>query len=388
MLAGIALVVLAFMAGYLVRAGRNEEELTEVNEPELTEFVPDPELPLARFSIPEMAKTAIEPGKITIEKVIADEDEYVSLLFSFLTSDEKKMSGVMNWPKNVDEKPKGTIMMLRGYVASTNYLPGTGTKNGAIYLAKNNFVTLAPDFLGYGESDATPPDDWQTRFEKPLQMKQLLANIQAGELVCNETNLAKKSTSKKKAELELEAAYADFCESLGEKNQVLTQNHEKIGLWAHSNGGQISLTLLEITEQMLPTTLWAPVSVGFPYSVLFFTDEYEDEGKGMRKYINLFEQDYDVFDFSHTTHLEKLPAGQIMQLHHGTADDAALIAWSDEFVQKIKNENREREKEAIIDLTYFRYAGADHNLRPDWDTVIARDVKFFEEAFGQESAKE
>jgi fermentation-respiration switch protein FrsA (DUF1100 family) len=104
----------------------------------------------------------------------------------------------------------------------------------------------------------------------------------------------------------------------------------------------------------------------------------------------MFEENYDVFDYSLTQHLDKL-SGPI-QIHHGTADEAALISWSDEFIEKINLENKKRKTAAEatdsaslqksstlapIEIEYFTYPGADHNLQPGWDLVVARDVAFF-----------
>jgi len=30
-----------------------------------------------------------------------------------------------------------------------------------------------------------------------------------------------------------------------------------------------------------------------------------------------------------------------------------------------------------VEVSYFEYPGADHNMRPSWDEVIARDIAFF-----------
>ena len=44
--------------------------------------------------------------------------------------------------------------------------------------------------------------------------------------------------------------------------------------------------------------------------------------------------------------------------------------WSDELVKNLK----EKEK----DVTYFVYPVADHNMKPEWDKVVERDVVFFD----------
>jgi len=134
------------------------------------------------------------------------------------------------------------------------------------------------------------------------------------------------------------------------------------------------------------------VTAPFPYSVLYFSNEDSDEGKAARKWVAEFEQIYDVFDFSLTDHLDRLQGD--LQLHQGTADDSVPQAWSDTFVAKIKAENKRRsdlqKQQATssatpapgqdltpINLMYYVYPGADHNLTPGWNTVVQRDVDFF-----------
>jgi len=370
------IIVAAFWGGYLFSQRQLKQKETSITnlEPNVGSYESAAELPLAKYAIGKMAETELTAGPIVIESVVADEEEYMSVIFSFLTPDNKKMTGLANLPKTTAGEAAGTILMLRGYVSQSGYVSGTGTKNAAIYFAKNGYQTFAPDFLGYGESEAAPEDSWEGRFEKPLQMKQLLTDLEASEFTCNQDTVALLQ-NQRAALTDNEKTYLQLCQDL-----PISVVPDKISLWAHSNGGQIALTLLEIIDRNLPTTLWAPVSVGFPYSVLFFTDEYEDEGKGMRQYIHSLEQDYDVFDYSHTQHLDKIPAGTKLQIHHGTADDAALIAWSDEFVAKITAENKQRAKDDEIEVQLYRYHDANHNLQPDWQTVVERDLEFFSDS--------
>lgn len=321
-------------------------------------------LPLNKYGIDRLSEYPYSTSPISIERELDVTTQYSSYLFSYRTMG-KKMTGVLNVPADLDKnQDPRVIIMLRGYVPLEIYESGVGTKNAASYFAERGFITIAPDFFGYGESDPEFTDEWEARFAKPVQVIELMKSIQEQGIPLDGS------------------AY----------QQVPT---DRIGMWAHSNGGQIALTVLEILQQPIPTTLWAPVTAPFPYSVLFFSDEAADEGKQSRAWIGLLEDKYDVFQFSLTQHLDKL-TGPIL-LHHGTADDAALIAWSDEFVDKIAGENDRREFEAEttpeasvaannserqtilpeIDLTYHRYPGADHNLRPVWDTVVARDLIFF-----------
>ncbi|MBP7842521.1 hypothetical protein KA017_00800 [Candidatus Woesebacteria bacterium] len=335
--------------------------------------------PLLAYSIPSLQKREYQTSKIALEKILTEEESYTSFLFSYTTLG-RKMTGQLNIPDAITANPdqdKKAIILLRGYVPAEIYTTGVGTKNAAAALAQAGYITIAPDFFGFGDSDPEPENTWAARFEKPITVVELIKSIETNGIPLN---------------LESERT-----------NNTLDLDVTKIsniGLWAHSNGGQIALTTLEILRKPIPTTLWAPVTAPFPYSVLYFSDELEDEGKEQRKWISLFEEDYDVFEFSLTKHLDSL-TGPI-QIQHGTADDAALIFWSQEFITKVTTENKQRladtkELEALaattsareasaaakpqplpaIEINLITYQNTNHNMVPNWDKAIQKDLQFF-----------
>jgi dipeptidyl aminopeptidase/acylaminoacyl peptidase len=116
-------------------------------------------------------------------------------------------------------------------------------------------------------------------------------------------------------------------------------------------------------------TLWAPVSKPFPYNILYYTDEADDQGKWLRGEIAKFEADYDVFKYSIDRHLDWIQIPLV--IHQGTADDAVPVTWSRELGERLKEQGKS--------YTYYEYPGADHNMRPNWSTVISRDVAWFGE---------
>lgn len=336
------------------------------------------QLPLIKYSIPNLANYSFQADqKIKIEKIISRSEKFTAYQFSFTTMG-KKMTGQLNIPVLTIPAENGlpVIVMLRGWAPAETYTTGTGTKNSSAHYANNGFITIAPDFFGYGGSDADFSDSWEGRFSKPINVIELIKTLETSPIL----SLSNLSEADKKT---VPASLAD-----------VKIDSKKIGLWGHSNGGQIALATLEVLSQIKnetpPTTLWAPVTAPFPYSILFFTDENADEGKEARKWLAMFEENYDVFDYSLTQHLDKL-FGPI-QIHHGTADEAALKTWSDEFIEKVDIENKRRKTTADatdsaslqdsitstpIEIQYFTYPGADHNLQPGWDLVVARDVAFF-----------
>lgn len=328
-------------------------------------------LPLEKYQINKLKNFPTVISKIVIEEEIASFEQYDSYLFSYQASGGK-VTGQLNLPHGYDNKSK-VILLARGYVSSEDYQTGIGTKSAAGVFAQNGYITLAPDFLGYGGSDPEPEDSWETRFIKQVNFYELIRAVQNSDF-----------------------QYA-LCDYLA-NNSGLTQNNcqeepteYQIGLWGHSNGGQVVLTTLEGFGLSLPATLWAPVTAPFPYSILYFSDELEDEGKASRAWLAKFEQDYDVYQFSISKNLDLLN-GKI-QIHHGTADTSALHDWSAEFVEKVEQENKIREEfneamdeasqdaqieeKTLIDLEFITYPGADHNMSPAWNAVINKDLDFF-----------
>ncbi|MBD3279791.1 MAG: hypothetical protein GF390_03725 [Candidatus Pacebacteria bacterium] len=370
---GIFLIILmSFISGLLLGQKIELFPSDQLLSPLVKQIKKPKELPLLKYSFNNLPEYQFQASELKIEKTLEETADYTSYLFSYTTT-EQKMTGVVNVPSQALDanQPLPVVILIRGWVPAASYYPGLGSKNAAAVFAKNGYVTFAPDFFGYGQSDPEPSNSWEARFIKPINVIELIYTIQ------NQRKLTLPNQPMKKPD-----------------SQHLALAPDKLKIWAHSNGGQIALSVLEILSQPIPTTLWAPVTAPFPYSVLFFSDEHDDEGKEMRKWLSLLEADYDVFEFSITQHLDKLNAP--LQIHHGTADEAALKTWSDEFVSKLKKENQRRQqtKQALlstdsaqlntqilapIKINYYSYAGANHNLQPNnnWDLAIQRDLKFF-----------
>ncbi len=57
-------------------------------------------------------------------------------------------------------------------------------------------------------------------------------------------------------------------------------------------------------------------------------------------------------------------------IHHGTVDDAVPVTWNRELGERLKEQDKS--------YTYYEYPGADHNMRPQWNMVVSRDLGWFE----------
>lgn len=298
--------------------------------------------PLQKYSFESLKQRQGKSSEIYIQQVLEEKD-IKSYLVSFKT-DGKKVSGFLNTPTKPGIYP--VIVMLRGYVDKKIYETGVGTKRAGEVYAKNGFVTIAPDFLGYGKSDYPSTDSLEERFQTYTTALDLLASI--GNL--NKT---------------LEAT----------NSGRIKVDPERVGIWGHSNGGHIALSVLSIVGKSYPTVLWNPVSKPFPYSVLFYTDEFDDNGKSLRKVISEFEEIYDIEKFSSVNYYSWIQSP--IQIHQGANDEAVPYWWSGQLKENLKNLKKE--------VTYFVYPNSDHNLMPGgWQTAVEKSILFYRESFGKE----
>ncbi len=313
----------------------------------LVQEVEELTLPLKKYSFENLSLTEFVGSEIEIGEQIEDEIEEIDLYtFYFYAQDPEnsqklsRVSGLLTIPSEPGNYP--LLLQFRGYVDREIYGTGVGTRPTAEEFAKSGFITLAPDFLGYGESQNPSTDSLEERFQTYSTALSLFASVK------------------------------NLNNAFQEKGIDISIDSEKLGIWGHSNGGHIALSTLIIARKNIPTVLWAPVSKPFPYSILYFTDEYADEGKSLRKVMSNFEQNYDVFEFSPARYYSRIIAP--LQIHQGGLDDAVPVEWSNEFVQKLE--------ELEIEHEYFIYPGADHNMRPAWDTAVARSIGFYKEKIG------
>lgn len=290
------------------------------------------EKPLVKYEMERLKERGGIGSEIVLEREICKSPGFTSYLFSY-KSEGRKITGLANIP-NICSKPGlerqcTVIVMLRGWVDLEMYETGIGTQRAGEVFAQNGYITLAPDYLGYGESDMPPDNVWEERFLRNVSIIDLLSSIPS-------------------------------------LSQV---DPDRIGIWGHSNGGLSALTVLEITGRNYPTSLWAPVSRFFPYDILYYTWEYDDKGKTLRKSLAGFEAEYDVDKYSFDEYLDWISVS--IQLHQGASDPYIPVSWSESLVKRLKELGNE--------VKYYTYLGAGHQMEGSWDLVVQRDLKFFRE---------
>lgn len=303
--------------------------------------------PLLSYTFENLRKTKFPQNQITLGPVVSENEGFFSQMFYFSVPKTpgseimEKVSGLANIPKKEGKYP--VIVMFRGFIPDDIYKPGSGTQPSAMELAKNGFITLAPDFLGFGRSASPSANPFEERFQTYTTALTLLSSLPT-------------------LNSSMERDYVG----------TISGDLEKIGLWGHSNGGHIALSALTISGAPYPTVLWSPVSKSFPYSILYYTDESDDQGKGMRKSLSDFEEIYDTDLFSLPKYYRWIKAS--IEINQGTNDEEVPYWWSDVLVETLKEND--------VSVTYFTYPGANHNLLPEgWSSAVANTIDFYKQEF-------
>ncbi|MFH0772954.1 MAG: alpha/beta fold hydrolase [bacterium] len=304
------------------------------------------EKPLLKYSFEKLRQTQFPKNNIQLDRLYGDTPDSTAQVFYFDTPKKPNesvmdtVSGLINIPKTPGKYPM--IVMLRGYVPDEMYLPGAGTQHVAEALARSGYITLAPDFLGFGQSSAPSQDSFEARFQTYTTVLTLLSSLST----LNEG---------------MQASYSG----------VITADVSRVGVWGHSNGGHIALSVLVISGKQYPTVLWAPVSKSFPYSILYYSDDAADHGKALRVVLANFEHDYNADLFSPLNYYAWIKAP--LSIHQGDADTEVPQQWSADLVSALKKSD--------INVSYHVYPG-DHNMLPSaWNDAVNDSVSFFDAHF-------
>lgn len=296
---------------------------------------------LDRYAFNNLSLANFTGNEMEIGEEIRPSGNFTSRLL-FFNSEGKKTSALVNIP--LKQRPKSVILLLRGFVDKEVYQSGMGTSRIGEHLADSGFLTISPDFLGYGQSASPSANPMEERFQTYTTVLQLLESLPLlPQAVKN--------------------ALPEY---------PYTVDPSSIGLFGHSNGGHIALAVLEITGASYPTVLWAPVSKPFPYSILYYTDEFSDKGYALRKLVSDFESFYQSSKYSIDNYFDNINAP--IELHQGESDEEVPIWWSNELYEMLKEKNKK--------IDYFTYPGENHNFnKGSWNTLAFRTLNFYNRLF-------
>ena len=269
-----------------------------------------------------LQKREYKGGQIEIEKTLSENDRYGKYLISY-PSDGLKIYGTMNVP--TAGLPSGgfpVVILNHGYFNSASFNSGDGTDTMANILASEGYLTLAPDYRGFGNSEDVKGQ--VSRGHRPEYATDVL------NLIASVKSLSKADTG-------------------------------KIALWGHSMGGEVALRVAEATDRLKRFCVGAPTSANAADNAAFY---------GRRRTTPV--DGGDDMEFDGASPINYLSAIQApISLHQGLADTEVNPEWSKELNNLLKNEDKT--------IEYFEYPGQDHNFKNlGWDVISERTINFLD----------
>lgn len=266
--------------------------------------------------IEQLRQREFKGGEIKIEETVADNASYISYIFSY-PSDDLTIYGRMNVPKR--NSPFPVTILNHGYFNQSSFQSGDGTQTMADILARNGYLTLASDYRGFGKSENDPQGSRGHNPNYAIDILNLISSVK----------------------------------SLPQADQ------NKIGMWGHSMGGEVSLRTVEASGQVKALVLWAPTSGRTSDNAAFY-------GGGRRSPSGTSSPSLE--GSSPINYLKYINTP--ISLHQGLADTEVKPEWSIELKNALEKEGKTVE--------YFEYEGQDHNFRNlGWDLISQRTLEFY-----------
>lgn len=293
------------------------------------------------LSVAVMRKSSYPGSDIVIEQTLSPGSNYARYIASYL-SDGLKIYALLTVPNGT--KPSGgwpIILFNHGYIPPDVYRT---TERYIAYtdaFSRNGYIVFKPDYRGNGQSEGKPEGAYYS------------------------------------------PAYAiDDLNALSSIKKYKDANPQKIGVWGHSMGGNITLRDLVVDpNDIKAAVIWGGVVGSYddlmnnwqrkvPYQPP--RTELANRNNYRQQLISQYGTPADNPTFWNaidpTAFIGDIQAP--VQLHHGTSDEEVPLQFSQSLYDKMKAAGK------VVEL--FTYEGADHNISdPSFSLAMKRSVDFF-----------
>lgn len=186
----------------------------ELSSPELsTQIAPTPH-PMAPATIDGLRARDYPGGQIAVLQTLDVTDAFTRHAIAY-PSDGLTITGIMQVPPG--EGPFPVIILNHGYADRAGYQSGDGTRDMAEYLNRRGYLTIAPDYRSWGQSDWAP-----SLFHSGL--------------------------------------VADLINLISSLPTLTQADPTRVGMWGHSMGGGMTTKILTIDPRIRAAVLHAPNS--------------------------------------------------------------------------------------------------------------------------------
>jgi dipeptidyl aminopeptidase/acylaminoacyl peptidase len=337
------------IGGLITYLSTNKTETLSDNQPSISRLFQNneggPDETLHPMAIESLRQREYPGSEIVIEQELTDGSNYKRYIASY-KSEGLRIYGLLTIPNGpVPRSPERevgwpAIMFNHGYIQPSQYVT---TQKYVEYLdgfARNGYVVFKPDYRGHGNSEGTADGNYFS----PSYVVDVL----------NATSSVQKMSE---------------------------VNPEKIGMWGHSMGGNITMKNLVVTDNIKAAVIWAGV-VGSYNDILNNwsragrwrqSAEHRHQGPNRQNFVEEFGAYGENPEFWSSidpyTFIDNITA--LVQIHHGTGDTHVPFSFSNNFKEALDKNNKS--------VQFYSYEGADHNLSGGaFSQAMSRSVEFFD----------
>jgi len=297
---------------------------------------PTPRHPL---DIEAMRQQTYGESPLTIEATLTWGPGYQRFIVSYL-SEGNKIYALMTVPLG-DRPPSGWPLVIfnHGYIPPDIY---RSTERYEYYVegfAQNGYIVFCSDYRGHGNSEGEAVGSYSS----PAYTVDVLNGMAAVK------------------------TYPDV-------------DPNRIGMWGHSMGGQITLRAMVVSQEIKAGVIWAGVVGSYPDLLEHWRrsgpTRTPDPSSTRRSWRRDLAEEYGSPQenpafwaaISPNSYVSELSGP--MQLHHGTADSDVPVVLSELLAGEIEA--------AGMPVELYLYEGDDHNLAINFSTAMERSVAFFD----------
>jgi dipeptidyl aminopeptidase/acylaminoacyl peptidase len=281
--------------------------------------------PLAGYTIEGLRARTYDGGTIEITHGVTETATFSKYLIHY-PSDDLVITAMMNVPKG--DGPFPVVILNHGYIPPSRFWSGADTWRAADYLASQGYLTISPDFRGWGGSDQGE-------------------NFFRAGLVIDILNLISSLSSLPQAD------------------------PSRVGMWGHSMGAGATTKAITIDSRIRAAVIYGPVSA----------DDRDVMGRwgpgsgggaddSVRHAYREASSDREFLRLTSPINYFELVVAPV-QIHQGTADKTTPPSWAEAIRDVLQAAGKQVE--------YFSYSGAGHAFEGEnWDLFMQRVADFFD----------
>ena len=299
-----------------------------------------------------MRQRSYPASPIVFEQTLNPDRNYSQYIVSY-ESDGYKIQALMTIPDGTTPDTGWPVIVFNhGYIEPTSYRT---TGNYVAYvdsLAQHGYIVFKSDYRGHGSSEGGL--EVGGGFGTPDYAVDVLNAISALR------------------------AYEDA-------------DPNRIGMWGHSMGGQITLRSMVVSQDINAGVIWGGVVAPYPDIIEVWDYIGQDApfppgytytealrwGQNFSDWVAEFSAKYGTAEenpelwatISPNSYLEDLSGP--LQLHHSTTDVIVPLSWSQTLVDELQDVG-------FDDYEFYTYASDNHDISANFNLAMTRTIEFFD----------